>query len=82
MVNQGYIEDVKAPAVYWLNSLCASPGVKLIQEKVLGDRHENGVDWYVDCGRNLWHSISRENDGFCLYTSNRDDGLFGRCFDT
>ena len=44
MINQGYINDVEAPAVYWLNSLCASLGVKLIQEKVLGDQHENGVD--------------------------------------
>ena len=82
MVNQGYIDDVRAPAVYWLNSLCASLGVKLIQEKVLGDHHENGVDWYLECGRNLWHSISHDNDRFCLYTSNRDDGLFGRGFDT
>lgn len=72
----------KAPPVYWLNSLCASLGVKLIQEKVLEDRHENGVDWRGDYGRNPWRSISHENDGFCLYASNRDDGLFGRGFDT
>ena len=76
------MDDVKAPAVYWLNSLCASLGVKLIQEKVLGDQHENGVDWRGDCGRNLWRGISHENDGLRLYTYNRDDGLFGKGFDT
>ena len=82
LVSQGYIDEVEAPAVYWLNSICASLGVKIIQEKVLGSLHEDGVDWLVDCGRNVWHKLSHKDDTNCLYTSNRDDGFFGRGFHT
>ena len=76
----GYIDGVKAPAVYWLNSIGASLGVKIIQEKVLGMKHKDGIDWLIDCGRNEWHRLSHKDDDSCLYTSNRDDGLFGKGF--
>ena len=80
LVDQGYINEVEAPAVYWLNSICASLGVKLVQEKMLGISHGDGVDWLVDCGRNEWYKMSHKDDENCLYISNRDDGFFGKGF--
>lgn len=76
LASHGYIDAVQAPAVYWLNSLCASIGVKLIHEQMLGAHVENGIDWIVDDHR--WYSVHNGDEPDSIYTSNRDDGLFGR----
>lgn len=51
----GYISGVKAPAVYWLNSICASTAVGIIQGIVNGfiDADE-GLDWVYNFPNSQW----------------------------
>jgi len=42
----GYIEGVEDPAVFWLNSICASTGVGVIQGMLNGFLNiDSGWDW-------------------------------------
>jgi hypothetical protein len=42
----GYLEGVRDPSVFWLNSICASTAVGVIQGMVSGFLNlEKGLDW-------------------------------------
>ncbi len=75
----GYIDGIAAPAVYWLNSMSASLGVRLIHGLVLGGLSDRGIDWLLDCSNGKWFNLEHPEEA-CLYTSNYGDGFFGRGF--
>lgn len=51
----GYIEGIADPAVFWLNSLCASTGVGIIHSLVSGILDvENGLDWIYEFPASKW----------------------------
>lgn len=71
----GYLSGVAAPAVYWLNSMCASLGVYAIHAALarlepVGD----GLDWIVDFASHSWLQVTHEPDLNCLYCS--PEGLY------
>jgi len=56
----GYIEGINDPAVFWLNSICASTAVSVIHGLVSGFLNlDNGIDWIFDFPN--WH---KTNVGF------------------
>lgn len=57
MVNRaGYIEGVNDPAVFWLNSICASTGVGVIHGMVSGFLNlDTGIDWIYEFPNSVWH---------------------------
>jgi ThiF family len=57
MVNKaGYIEGINDPAVFWLNSICASTGVGIIHGIVSGFLNvDAGIDWIYEFPNSLWH---------------------------
>ncbi len=57
MVNRaGYIEGVNDPAVFWLNSICASTGVGVIHGMVSGFLNlDAGIDWIYEFPNSVWH---------------------------
>jgi molybdopterin-synthase adenylyltransferase len=53
--NQGYLADVPAPAVFWLNELCASTAVGAIHGIVGGFVNaDKGLDWIFDFAQGIW----------------------------
>ena len=51
----GYLEGVEAPAVFWLNSICASTGVGVIHGLVSGFLDlDAGLDWIYEFPRSQW----------------------------
>ena len=61
----GYIEGINDPAVFWLNSICASTGVGIIQGMVSGFlKVDSGLDWIYEFPESKWHKI----EGDCLTT--------------
>jgi molybdopterin/thiamine biosynthesis adenylyltransferase len=51
----GYLEGIEAPAVSWLNSICASTGVGIIQGMMTGFMNiEDGLDWIYDFPASNW----------------------------
>lgn len=51
----GYIDGIDAPAVYWLNSICASQGVGIIHGMVSGFFDlDAGLDWIYDFANLNW----------------------------
>lgn len=62
----GYLQGVPAPAVYWLNSLCASAGVGLVHRLVLEPRTDLSADWILAPDRARWHRVDHQAAGcFC-----------------
>ncbi len=58
----GYISGVEDPAVYWLNSICASTGVGIIHGMISGfiDATE-GLDWIYDFPTSQWLKTDTEH---------------------
>ncbi|MBF0236901.1 MAG: ThiF family adenylyltransferase [SAR324 cluster bacterium] len=55
---RGYLADVPAPAVYWLNSSCASMGVQIIHGILSGFVEPlPGIDWIFDYHNQQWHKM-------------------------
>jgi hypothetical protein len=51
----GYIEGINDPAVFWLNSICASTGVGIVQGMVSGFLQvDSGLDWIYDFPNSNW----------------------------
>lgn len=51
----GYIHGIDAPAVYWLNSICASQGVGVIHGMISGFLNlDAGLDWIYDFANMNW----------------------------
>jgi hypothetical protein len=51
----GYLEGISAPAVFWLNSLCASTGVGVIHGMLSGFLDvDNGLDWVYEFSESNW----------------------------
>jgi hypothetical protein len=67
----GYLRDVPAPAVYWLNSLCASLGCHLVHGIIAGfiDDLGAGVDWTLDVRSGNWLKIAHEPASSCFFCS-------------
>jgi hypothetical protein len=52
----GYLEDIPDPSVFWLNSICASTGVGIIQGMLAGFLKMNsGLDWIYEFPESRWH---------------------------
>ena len=51
----GYVEGISDPAVFWLNSLCASTGVGVIHGMLSGFLDvDNGLDWVYEFSESNW----------------------------
>jgi len=51
----GYIKDIPAPAVFWLNNICASTAVGVIHGLIGGFIDlTNGLDWIYQFPQSLW----------------------------
>ena len=51
----GYIEEVEAPSVFWLNSICASTAVGIIQGAITGFIDiSQGLDWIYEFSTSQW----------------------------
>lgn len=72
----GYIEGVADPAVFWLNSICASTGVGVIQGMLNGFLNiDSGLDWIYQFPDSVWHQTDTEclatpDCFFCVENSN------------
>lgn len=73
---QGYISDVPAPAVYWLNSITASCGVRLIHLLAIGKDFEDGIDQVIDL-RDMQIMTIKHQESDCYFVSNNEFGIFG-----
>ena len=57
----GYLEGINDPAVFWLNSICASTGVGVIQGMVSGFLNvEEGLDWIYQFPQCQWHHTNTD----------------------
>ncbi|GAA6622095.1 HesA/MoeB/ThiF family protein [Scytonema sp. NUACC26] len=57
----GYIEGVNDPAVFWLNSICASTGVGVIHGMVSGFLNvDSGIDWVYEFPSSDWRKTNTE----------------------
>ena len=51
----GYLEGINDPAVFWLNSMCASTGVGVIHGLLSGFLNvDNGLDWVYEFPESNW----------------------------
>lgn len=58
----GYIEGINDPAVYWLNSICASTGVGVIHGMISGFLDvDSGLDWIYDFANTNWLKTNTEH---------------------
>lgn len=58
----GYMQGVEDPAVYWLNSICASTGVGIIHGMVSGFIDAtDGLDWIYDFPTSQWLKTNTEH---------------------
>ena len=58
----GYLEGIGDPAVYWLNSICASTGVGVIQGMLAGFLNlEAGLDWIYNFDQANWLKTDTEH---------------------
>ena len=66
-----YLEGIPAPAVFWLNQLCASMGANVIHGLAGGFMNpDTGLDWIFDCANGRWlktdtESLIRDDCYFC-----------------
>ncbi|MBW4613640.1 MAG: ThiF family adenylyltransferase [Desmonostoc vinosum HA7617-LM4] len=78
MVNRaGYLEGINDPAVFWLNSICASTGVGVIHGMVSGFLNlDAGIDWIYEFPNSVWHQtdIKYLETPDCYFCS-QSDGL-------
>jgi hypothetical protein len=75
LAEAGYMKTVVAPAVYWINSICARLGISIVHPVVAGFADlEVGTDWVFDLGRHRWFEIEHELDDTCYYCS--PEGLY------
>jgi hypothetical protein len=68
----GYIPGIDAPAVYWLNSICASTGVGIIHGMLSGFIElDQGLDWIYDFGNSSWLKTDTSflNTNDCFFCS-------------
>lgn len=66
----GYVANVAAPAVYWLNSVCASVGVQVIHGAMSGFLDVSaGLDWAVELREGHWFHLSHDPFPDCLHCS-------------
>ena len=80
MVLGGYLPDEPAPAVYWVNSLCAAVGVGLVHEYVMDQGIlRDGKDILIDASEKQLFEIDHEVEGNsnCLFCSGEKGGYFG-----
>ncbi len=57
----GYIEGINDPAVFWLNSICASTAVGIIQGMVSGFFDiDSGLDWIYEFPESKWHKTDTD----------------------
>ncbi|WP_353933370.1 ThiF family adenylyltransferase (plasmid) [Okeanomitos corallinicola TIOX110] len=57
----GYLEGVNDPAVFWLNSICASTAVGIIHGMVSGFMNvDSGIDWIYDFPGSEWRKTDTE----------------------
>ncbi|MGF1979765.1 MAG: ThiF family adenylyltransferase [Nostoc sp. CmiSLP01] len=73
----GYLEGINDPAVFWLNSICASTGVGVIHGMVSGFLNlEAGIDWIYEFPGSVWHKTNIEHletpDCYFCSTGNRE----------
>lgn len=62
----GYVEGIGDPAVFWLNSLCASTGVGIIHSMVSGFLDvDNGLDWIYEFPESNWLKTNPDYLGNC-----------------
>ncbi|NEP56078.1 MAG: ThiF family adenylyltransferase [Symploca sp. SIO2G7] len=62
----GYLEGVGDPAVFWLNSLCASTGVGIIHSMLSGFLDvDNGLDWIYEFPGSNWLKSDPNHLGSC-----------------
>ncbi|MEB3217011.1 MAG: ThiF family adenylyltransferase [Nostocales cyanobacterium 94392] len=72
----GYIDGVNDPAVFWLNSICASTGVGVIHGMVSGFLDITaGIDWIYEFPRAVWHQTNTKHleTPSCYFCSHSDD---------
>lgn len=61
----GYLQGIDAPAVFWLNSICASTGVGIVHSLLSGFLDlDLGLDWIYDFSNSNWLRINTD----CLTT--------------
>jgi hypothetical protein len=66
----GYVPDVQAPAVYWLNSVCASLGVQVIHGAISGFLDVSaGLDWTLELRDGRWFRLNHNTFPECLHCS-------------
>ena len=57
----GYLEGINDPAVFWLNSICASTGVGVIHGMVSGFLNvDAGIDWIYEFPGSVWHKTNTD----------------------
>ena len=80
----GYLPDIDNPAVYWLNSLCASSGVGVVHGMLSGFLDlDKGLDWIYDFSHSLWLKTDTErllnrDCYFCTHHLSIDNNTVGR----
>jgi hypothetical protein len=53
---RGYLDTIANPAVFWLNSICASTGVGILQGIISGFLNiDSGLDWIYEFPESRWH---------------------------
>jgi molybdopterin-synthase adenylyltransferase len=61
VANAGYLDGIDAPAVFWLNNICASTGVGVIHGIVSGFIDvAAGIDWIYEFPNHQWHKTNPE----------------------
>jgi hypothetical protein len=71
----GYIDGVNDPAVFWLNSICASTGVGVIHGMVSGFLDISaGIDWIYEFPNSTWHQTNTKylETPSCYFCSHSD----------
>ncbi|MGI0481114.1 ThiF family adenylyltransferase [Geminocystis sp. CENA526] len=67
---RGYLDDVEAPAVFWLNSICASSAVGIIHGILAGFLNvDEGLDWIYHFPAQEWLKTAPEylHNEDCLF---------------
>ncbi|MBE9221597.1 ThiF family adenylyltransferase [Cyanobacterium stanieri LEGE 03274] len=70
----GYLDDVEAPAVFWLNNICASTTVGILHGVIAGFVNvDEGLDWVYHFPSQQWlktipEHLHNENCLFCTVT--------------
>jgi len=60
--NAGYIRGIDDPAVFWLNSICASTGIGVVHGMLSGFLAlDSGLDWIYDFPNSNWLKTNTEH---------------------